>query len=158
MVAVAAAVCFLQSLSPSCCSSSSSSSGLERPAVKGQSSILHVIREESILNYPAASYPLLHLSAVCRSGRRSIPTGSLRGHGSREEGAPDSRLGLCTETGRGGRERGMDGCAVGLLHWSLKICCLCCKHWLPTATNDLGNTGGLSVLFTNSFLILGHRV
>jgi len=40
-----------------------------------------------ILNDPKASHLFHHLGADCRTGRRSIPTGSLRGslHGDREE-------------------------------------------------------------------------
>lgn len=49
----------------------------------------------------AASYLLLHLGAFYRSSCRSIPAGSLRGHGSREEAGPAG----VTSTGRGERRR-----------------------------------------------------
>lgn len=104
---IVAAACILQSFLPSrvCCSSVPAGKG----PLSGTDSILNVFRKENTLIrlYQTASYPLLHLGAVCRSGGRIISTGSLRGHGSREESGPVSRLGRCKRDTERGGERGM---------------------------------------------------
>lgn len=79
-----------------------------------------------------ASYPLPHLGAVCRTGRRIIPTGSLRGHGSREKGGPAGALqGETAREGEGerGREGRMEGC-VSYCSLSFKHGHSVRKHWI----------------------------
>lgn len=75
-------LCFVD---PSCCSSED---GAWKGLQSEKDSIWTGLCKEGILNRGNASYPLVHLGAVCRLGCRSIPNDSLRGHGSREEGGP----------------------------------------------------------------------
>lgn len=83
-----------------------------------------------------ASYPLPHLGAVFRAGRRIIPTGSLRGHGSREKGGPAGALqGETAREGEGerGREGRMEGC-VSYCSLSFKHGHSVRKHWILGGT------------------------